>query len=194
MHILLKDLLVEHPQLGGVYLSDDAVTELQKHIHVQINTDQILRGVKTLRVCDGFFYVKGLAGGVYDHWLALFKQTSEGNVLCFACGFKQIHNIEGTPAFQVKFSKKFENFPKKAASRAYLEFGSTFVSGIIITSDDRLTDNGSWIWKELLTRPNVDVFVWNMKERRRETTYDWEDVFGCGDEYANLVVALKTKL
>lgn len=193
-HILLKNLLLqESPQIGGVYLSDEAAGELQKYLNVRINTDEIFRRVNTIDLGDDFFFVKGLAGGMYDHWIALFKKADAGNVLCFASGLKQVNwNIDGLPTFRVRFSKRFKSFPERAAATAYLANASTFQSGIVITSDTSMSEEGTWIWKELLTRPALDVFVWNLKEQRRENALDWKDVFGNADKFADLVVALKT--
>lgn len=193
--ILLKTLLREMPQLGN-YLDPEAASELQRVLtNVSINTDLLLGGVKLDELGDGFFFVKGHAGGAWDRWLALFKRTDQGDQLCFASGLQQVNwNVEGLPTYQVRISKRFAVFPKKAAATSYLQWANAFPQGVVLTSDRKVSDEGAGVWQELLTRPDlhVDVFVWNVKEQRRENALDWKDVFGHADRFADLVVALKT--
>lgn len=195
-HILLKNLLIqESPRIGG-FLDPEAAVQLQRAItNVEINTDRLLGTTKTDELDDDFFFLKGLAGGSWDRWIALFKRLPEGNQLCFASGFKQVNwNIEGLPTYQVRISKRYAAFPKHSAASSYLMWATSFPQGVVLTSDRHQTDEGAGIWQELLTRPDLhaDVFVWNLKEKRREAVLDWKDVFGHEDRYADIVVALKT--
>jgi hypothetical protein len=192
MHIKLKDLIIEHPQLSA-FINNNAVAELQKFVQVSINPSGMLGNVYKVPIDDDFLYVKGYAGGVYDLWIALFKRSGDGFDLCFISGLKQVNwNIDGLPTYSVKISNRFTDYPKRSAASTYLKLASDFPKGVVITSDTHVTDAGAWIWRELLTRPDVDVFVWNIETKRKETALDWSDVFGNGKRYADLVVALKT--
>ena len=192
-HIRLKDLIVEMPQLGS-FITDDAAREMQRFLHtVEVNPGGMLGNVYQRPIDDDFFYLKGFAGGAYDLWIALFKRTGDGCDLCFASGLKQVNwLIEGLVTYKVSFSKRYTDQPKRAAAETYLKLATAFDKGVVLTSDTHISDDGSWIWKELLTRPGLDVFVWNLKEQRRENALDWHEVFGHADRFADLVVALKT--
>ena len=194
--ILLKNLLTEMPKLGS-YLDPEAAAELQRVLtNVEINTDHILGRARVDALDDEFFFVKGLAGGAWDRWIALFRRQPDGNQLCFASGLKQVNwNVEGRPTYQVRISKRYADFPKHAAATTYLTWANAFPQGVVLVSDSNLTEQGAGVWQELLTRPNMieEVFVWNTKEQRRENALDWKDVFGREERYTDLVVALKTK-
>lgn len=194
MNIFLKDLLVEMPKLGS-YLEPDAVANIQRVLSAKINTGELGGSVKVSTLGEGFFFVHGLANGAYDVWMALFHKVDNGNELCFASCLKQTNwLIDGLVTYKVEITKRFTPFPKHSAATAYVEWVRRFPEGVALASDQRLSEQGAGIWKELLTRSDLreDVFVWNINTKRRETAQDWHDVFGHEDSYADLVVALKT--
>ena len=196
-HILLKDLLVEMPQIGHV-LKPEVKAALQKVLTVKLNDHAFLSTVKTTPLQEaGFFFVSGQADGPWSSWCALFHEHADHNELCFASGQQQTNwNIENCPTFSVHVSARYTPFPKRAASTAYLRLAASGWDGkpVVLTSSSHLSDEGCGVWRELLTRPDLhdEVFVWNLKEKRRETVLDWSDVFGHEDRYTDLVVALKT--
>lgn len=189
----LKPLIVEMPKMGG-YLDPEAKYQLQKLLSIEINSG-LLGAVKVKSLTDDIFFITGGAQGPWGKWAALFKKVGDTNKLLFATGFEATNwDIDDLPTYKVHISAKYGDFPKHAASTAYLEL-IKMDRQIVLTSGNWVTDAGSGIWQELLTRPDLqeEIFVWNIKERKRETVLDWKDIFGRESSYENLVIALKTK-
>jgi hypothetical protein len=134
----------------------------------------------------------GIHGFPYDMWCVLYNiEQVNKPTLCFGCLFKQISKIENVPTYQANVSAKFSDFPRKVASTAYLNLVKN--KRCQISCDGKQSDQCAGIWMELLTRPELkdNIFVYDVKNKKRVEALDWKDVWGDTPEHQNILVILK---
>jgi hypothetical protein len=190
----LKSILMEMPMLGHL-LSLDMIRNIEKSLNVKLkNDDLIFSEFVPTKIGDNLYFIESEAGGdKFKRLLVIFKKEKE-NELCFAALVEQFQEkIEGHTTFKIRFSNRCSLFDGKLAAKAYLTFIKK--NDVLICSDTNISKDGSWMWMEILTRPdlNAEVFVWNISEKKRENALTCEDIFGESEKYRNFIVVLKNK-
>jgi hypothetical protein len=192
----LKTILLEMPMLGHL-LSLDMIRRIESSLNVKLKNDELIfNEFSPEHIGDDLYFIEsGIGGDKFKRLLVIFRKDGDVRELCFASTVERFHQkIENIPTFKISFSNKYSNFDGKVASKAYIKFIKKN-RDVMICSDTNISHSGSWIWMEILTRPDLDAetFVWNIEKQHREPALSYKDIFGEDEKYKNFVVVLKNK-
>lgn len=191
----IKDLLNEIPQTG-FYLPDEYKENLQNLLKIKFNS--FFSQIDFFKIKDNYYFIYGPQQYIQDIWAGIVHKLNDDEFeICYGMTMKQISFPETykKAAYQILTSNKFKKFPEKAASFSYIELCKKQDS--IIFSGNQVSDDGKYLWLEILTRPNlesqgVQAFVWDNKNKKEITQYkNIEDLFGTNENYQDILIGIK---